>query len=61
MRAARNKTQVWPSDIQAALSKLQSVVERAAKPAAKLKKKYPSPKIDRARKAIPGCSDEPGA
>jgi len=59
--ASSIRTAKTDGDIQAALSKFQDVVEQAAKQGAELKKKYPTPEIDRAKKAIPGCSDEPAA
>ena len=59
--ASSIRTAKTDSDIQVALSKFQDVVEGSAKQGAELKKKYQTPEIDRAKQAIPGCSDELGA
>jgi hypothetical protein len=49
------------SDIAAAVDRLTDTATRMATQGAELKKKYPTPELDRAMKAIPGCNNTPGA
>jgi hypothetical protein len=56
IRAAKTDT-----EIQAAIARVQHLSEQMVKQGADLKKKYPTPEIDKAKQAVPGCSDSPGA
>ncbi|MGB8501137.1 hypothetical protein [Mycobacterium sp.] len=50
----------WPTRLGVKNPQASVVVARRH-PSGELKEKYPTPEIDRAKKAIPGCSDELGA
>lgn len=45
------------SDLQAAVAKVPDLSERMVKQGAEMKTKYPTPQLDQARKAVPGCSE----
>ena len=46
-------------EVLAAVAHLNDEVQKSMKVAADWKKQHPTPELDRAREAIPGCSDEP--
>ena len=45
------------SDLEAAAAKIPQLAERMVKQGAEMKAKNPTPKLDEARKAVPGCSE----
>ena len=45
------------NDLQAAVAKVPDLAERMVKQGAEMKTKYPTPELDQARKAVPGCSE----
>ena len=52
IRAAKTDTH-----LQAAVAKVPDLAQRMVKQGAEMKKKYPTPELDQARKAVPGCSE----
>jgi methyl-accepting chemotaxis protein len=54
MRAANSD-----QEVQAAVGRMNHAIMKAMTTAADWKKSHPTPELDRAKAAIPGCSDEP--
>jgi hypothetical protein len=59
--ASSIRTAKTDTDIQAQVTKLGDLSERMVAKGAELKKKYPNPELDQAKKAVPGCGDLPGS